>query len=369
MPVNQYPIFNLLLYILLIGVYIYPIYFKRRIVPHAKADAKLNFVFFFIAVTLFCTFGFPGDDFAGYANVFNSILRTGKNSHFEPVYVWLINNVTPIYYVWRFIVWGGATLLLLMGFRRLGLQSVSSYAAITVFYLTTLYFMRGNLGVSIMFYGLTFLLVPYRKIKGVGYFLGVLIICCSYFFHKSMLISLALLVPAFFITFNRKVMLCSWVLFPLAVYGISYALDYMMKNGLGASDMLISRYSQHYASTAHFEANWNGILFNTFQYGASFFTIYAVYRYNLATKLPYAMKFFFNYWYIWVYIALACNFQEIGGWYFPRFMYMSNLPWAVFMAYLYQSSKNTKYIRIITLWAAVGSLYMLCYSIYKSALI
>lgn len=363
---QTYPIFNLAVILLLAAIYVYPIFFKRGLKYRQYADSRLNFWFFFIVVTLFCTFAFSNGDFINYAMGFKTMVRTGESSHFEKVYVWLVNHITQIYIAWRMIIWGGATYITLLAFKRLGLKSIPSYAALTVCYLTTLYIMRGNLGVAVMLYGLTLLINPLKGKLHLSYVLGVALMLISYFFHKSMILSLALLVPALMVDFDRRKILLCILLYPVAYFVIGYLLEYMGSNGLDGADAQISSYSRHYAQTKQFVANANGLFGYLVTFGASFYTVYFAYKVNLVTKLPKGIKLFFNYWFLWVYMAAVCYPQAIGGWYFSRFMFMSNLPWAVFLAYVYGYYYNTKQLRILTIWAMMGALYPIMMAVYKS---
>jgi len=263
------------------------------------------------------------------------------------------------------IIWGAATYITLLSFKRLALPEIPSYAAITVCYLTTLYIMRGNLGVAVMFYGLTLCMVPIRGKRHLSYVLGALLMFLSYYFHKSMILSFALLVPAMMVNFDRKKILWSLLLYPVAYFVMGYLLEYLGEYGLEGVDAKISTYSQHYSQVKHFETNANGRIAEFFTYGAPLFTIYYAYKTNLVMALPSKIRLFFNYWYVWIYVAVVCYPQAIGGWYFSRFMYMSNLPWAVFMAYIYARYPNSKKIRILTVWALIGAIYPILYAVYK----
>lgn len=359
----SHPILNLIIMLLLGGVYVYPIFNKRGLIYRQHADSRLNFWFFLVLVSLFCTFSFSNGDFYNYQGAFLRTVRYGKSGHMEFVYDWLINHITHSYLVWRLIVWSIATYFTILSFKRLGLSSIPAYASLTLFYVTTLYIMRGNLGVAIMLYGLTFLLNPPKGKIGGATVLGLLLILVSYCFHKSMILSVALLFLAN-LNFTRTRIRWSLYLFPVSVIAMRYFLDYMVDNGLGADDEL-SIYAKHYAGVQQFISNANGWIANFFCYGPVYYTIYYTYRHNLLEKFPKPIKFFYNYWYVWVYIASVCAFQDVGGWYFSRFMYMSNMPWAVFMAYLYANTPNSKQMKLLTLWAYIGAVYPVLYSVYK----
>lgn len=366
MPVQlpSYPIFNLLTYLLLCAIYVLPLYKRKDISYHQRLSIGIHYKFFFIICTLFCVFAFSSGDFYGYYILFRKTVITHHSSHLEDVYIWLINNVTSVYITWRLIIWGGATILTLWSFRRYHMDAIPVFASITLFYITTLYIMRGNLGVSIMFLGITFLFSPKRSVKYIDILIGLFLIIVSYYFHKSMLLSLALLIPSLY-RLSKKTITFSLCLFPVAVILMKGILAYLGENGLEGTDETISNSAANYSTTEMFQANTMGMVRNFFVYFPSYLILIYAYRSNLMQKLPYKIRFFFNYWYIWIYIASVCAFQDVGGWYYSRFMYMSNLPLAVFMAYVFQHTKYSKTIKVIIFFSFLSGLYTLAYAYYQ----
>lgn len=366
MPVQlpSYPIFNLLTYLLLCVIYVWPIYRKKNQLPKQHLSDGLHSTFFFFSVSLFCVFGFTNGDFFNYYPVFRKTVIDHVSGHLEEPYVWIINHCTQDYLLWRFIVWGGATMFTMLSFKRMNLKTIPAFASITLYYITTLYIMRGNLGTGMMLFGLSLILYPIKRAKYIGYFIGIAIIIASYSFHKSMLLSLALLIPAMF-KIPKKLITLSFFLFPFAVGLMKLVLVYLGENGLEGADETISNSAMRYSNVAMFETNALGVLRNIINFVPICLILLLVYRSNFIRQFPYQIRLFFNYWYIWIYIACVCSFQEIGGWYFSRFMYMSQLPLAVFMAYIFQHSLNNRSLRLIIATSFISTLYTLAYAFYQ----
>ena len=361
----SYPIFNLIVYLYLSVYCVYPIYRKKGEYYRRKSFDWANFGFFFIIVSFFCVFAFSNGDFYNYYEVFRNTIKYGED-HFEEVYVWIIKNITGSYLLWRFIVWGSSVFLMLLTLKRLSLKEFPSFAAVTLYYLLTLYIMRGNLGISILFYGISFLLKPVAHSRMSSYLLGALLIIISYSFHKSMLLSLALL-PMGLINFNKTTLRISFLIFPIVVSIVRAALELMAIDGLAdiVNNNKLSRYAEIYANQEAFSYNIMGVIRNIFIYAAPYIILIRAYRKNYMDTMPRYIRFFFNYWYVWVYIASACAFQELGGWYYSRFMYMSNYPLCIVMAYLFSVEKSNRFMRFIILLTLLGGMYDLSYSIYK----
>ena len=113
-------LFNILLFFLMLypfpNVYRYGCEFRKRYTD------ILDYAVYGVLLILFCTFGYADNDFYHYEGLFKRICSTGLNVHLEPVYYWLIRNVTSNYLVWRFIVWSGTVILSLWTIKRLKLD-------------------------------------------------------------------------------------------------------------------------------------------------------------------------------------------------------------------------------------------------------
>lgn len=352
-----FKILNIAIFMLLSAVYVTKSY------NGTGRYKKGNGILFFTLITIFSVYGFTNADYFGYKSTFDKIVLTGRQIHIEDIYYWLITDITTCYSIWRFIIWGSAAIILLMTFKRLNLTNSASFGAITLFYLTTFYIMRGSLGVSIMAYGMTFLLKPVSS-KMLSYLTGILLIICSYFFHRSMLLSIALIPLAFF-KLKKSYLLISLSLIPVLIAIISTFLNYLMDNQLSSENKDFSASATHYASVGMFEINVFGYIRNLFVYTPTYIALYVVMT-KLYQSFPKYIRFFANYWYILVYIAVICSFQSTGGWFFSRFMYMSNLPFAIVMAYVFTNYKISNAIKTIIILGFIGNMYILLYSLYQS---
>ena len=360
----HYPFFNLIVFIILCMIYVKPIYSRNGLLYRQKHSEHFHQVLFCVTVILFSVFAFTAGDFYNYFTIFvrQRVLRYDR--HLEDVYVWLTNTFSLDYLMWRLVVWGPASVLMIVAFKRMRIKCIPAFASIAIFYLLTFYIMRGNLGTSIMLLGLAFIFFPGKRFKIFKISFGFLLIVCSYYFHKSMLLSLGLLIPALY-NLSKKELLISFCVFPFAVAAMKIVLMYLGNNGLDGTDEMISDSAQRYSQDEMFTFNIGGIIQNTFIYLPTYLVLVYAYTTNLMNRLPRSMRFFFNYWFIWVYMASVCAFQDTGGWFYSRFIYMSNLPLAVFMGYVFQHFKNSRVLKAIIISAVLGCLYVLLYSVYK----
>ena len=73
--------------------------------PHMVSLAKYRFALFLCVI--FCVFSFWGTDWFHYLEKFPMLL-SGEKGHMESIYVWIAQNLSPNYIIFRLIIWGGA---------------------------------------------------------------------------------------------------------------------------------------------------------------------------------------------------------------------------------------------------------------------
>lgn len=359
-------IFNILLFIFLSYIYVIPVYYKQNKLYRQKYSNEIIWTGLFIFVTLFCVFAYTSADFYHYRNLIGKMTITHKNKHFETIYYWLLCNINFTYFVWRFIVWGLATFLMIQSLKRLAIPARYSCCAVVLFYLTTIYVFRGSLGIAIMFYGITLLFNPIKTNHLFSYLLGLILIVISYYFHRSMPLLFAL-IPLSFIKPNKKIIILSILLFPVMVFVTGYILEYIILNGVNGMSDDFSNKAISYSKTDIFEINIKGYIRKLFIYGPVYLSLFYVTKKTVFEKnvMPLRIRFFYMFWYLMVYVATVCNFQSTGGWFFPRFMYMSNFPFAVVMAYIFDKYPINRFIKFIIIIGFLGCMYDLSYSMYS----
>lgn len=320
-----------------------------------------------IILILFCTFAFTNADFYYYKISYDN----GTFSQtVEPVYIWLKNHLSKNYYSWRLVVWGFSIIILFWTIQRLGLDKKTSCGIITLFYATTLYFQRASLGMSILFLGYSLIVRPTRY-KTISLLLGAVIIVISFFFHKTMLVPIAVLLLTIFNP-NKKAINLSLILFPLLVSIVTYALNNIgeIVPGLSFFDerMNFSNRLYHYFSMNQSVYNFNGIIRAIFRYTPDVLSL------GYATKLIAYDRLqvekyitpFFVFWYDMTYIAALFIFQDVSSFIFERFLMMSYIPRLIVLIYLYRNLKRTPLSRFILISALLSNVYDLSYTLYTT---
>ena len=99
---------------------------------------------------LFCLFSFWGTDWYGYLNYFTAV-KSGWEDRvpMEDVYIWLM-EVLPSYLLFRFIVWGGALLLLLKSVSNFEINKKLFLFLFCSIFLIWFTYARASLGMAMM---------------------------------------------------------------------------------------------------------------------------------------------------------------------------------------------------------------------------
>jgi hypothetical protein len=131
----------------------------------------------------------------------------------EDVYSWIAQNLAPNYLVFRTIIWGACLFLLKLTFDRFDIKKDLLWLMFSVFGAVWCSYARVSLAMCLMFYGLAVFFSPYKQ-KFLSYIIAITAISISYYFHKSALFGIIIVVLA---TIIRKVNRYTIILFILSI--------------------------------------------------------------------------------------------------------------------------------------------------------
>lgn len=367
---EAYPVLiNIFLFLLLLGPVIYVYKGKQMLVSHHIQQNNYNiYIWQTIITILFCVFGYADYDFYHYQDLYKVIIGYQSEEYMEPVYSWLALVLPENYYVWRFAVWGSATILGIWTLRRLDLMPKVTCCMFTLFYLNTIYFMRGSLGIAILFLGYSFIVKPINK-RSLSIIIGIALIVSSYFFHRTMLLTIAVLFLTPF-KLNKLFVIASLILYPLLVVYVTQFLQLISFGGI-ESDILLEGTNEKvlgYVNREAFKYNTNGIIRQVIQY-APILSALALVTWKIVFKkiaIPRYIYAFFIYWYVITYIAFIFFPQETASWIFIRFIKMGDFPMVIVLSWYYATrNKMTTSMRIILFLALLTCSFELSYRFYQ----
>ena len=202
---------------------------------YISSTGRKNFGIFLILI--FFVFAFWGSDWFHVADFYPQ-LQAGNKTHMEDVYVWIAQNIAPNYIVFRIIIWGLCLFLTKLIFDRLDVSKDLLWFMFVIFGVIWCSYARVSLSMCLMFYGFSLLFNPYKH-RLLSYVLGLMCICASYFFHKSALFGiLVILISICVRKFNKKTIFLLVLSIPLLFYVLkSFLIEYLLIDVGSEGDM------------------------------------------------------------------------------------------------------------------------------------
>ena len=326
-----------------------------------------------ICVYIFSIFGFYDTDFFHYKQIFDENLVERKaNLHLENIYLLLINFIDNSYILFRIIIWGGALSLFICTIKRLQLKLNTTIFFFICIFLIKFSYSRVALAISMLFYGISFFVIPNRN-KLFSYFLGMLLLILSFFLHKSAVFGLAILVLSILsIRLNKKIFLIFLLLFPIAIYlSNNYLYEYILNMFPESTDLLYVTTIQNYMHAAEKSYGVSGIILNTFQYT----TYYLIFLLCIITfikkiKLPYSINIYLISCFFIIFFSTICFFSKgvNTNTIAYRLMYFIMIPAPIFLSYYYNNGIYVRYIKITYCIGFFSIFFSLLYSFYISGI-
>lgn len=276
---------------------------------------------------------------------YGRILQSGMGlSHLEDFYLYLW-DIAQDYLLWRFIVWGACTILLILSIKRLGLNP---YFSSFIFIITEFYYfgtMRNMLGYMVLFYSIIIIFCPYsNKFKVFSWIFGALGIYASIFLHRSMYLYILLLVPAL-IPFGKRFIKISILFFPI-LYGFVFIMAkyFLIYWGAGDDDLNSAEFYVNGSMETTFMQTVNNII----RYSSYVYLLYIVIKEDSkrTVTLPYIFKLFTRFSFILIYLGSLFMGQETGGWLFLRFTGAGELLFMFVIMYFFYRYPRTRGVKI-----------------------
>ena len=318
-------------YTLFWGVYVLAFLYSLRKMFYSPR----RFILFFI---LFAIFYCIGDDYFSYRDwVFGSNFEFW---HKEYVYVFIIYLCRSLpfsypYEIFRFIVWGGAVFIAYYTFRMYRTLLIPGMVLLLlfVFYSNVFCYARASLAMAVFFLGLAILLTS----KGCSMtILGIVIAISSVFFHREMLVGVAVL-PSLFIPLEKKenaclsvfllvyVILCISLVIPLVDF------DFEVFNAIFDDDDLSNKL-EDFSNKEQGSFRISTLI----KYLNYFYPFYLITVLFWKIKVPHSVVGFYRITYSILLISVA--FMIIFGLrsvYTYRIMYISMIPLSILTGFCY----------------------------------
>lgn len=326
---------------------------------------KSSYSFLFLMVVLYTTFGFSEADTYHYHNLYDQMLKFGHAIHVEEFYFWLIRILPHNYYIWRFVVWGLATLLTIATFKRFNLNAHVVGFVFPMILLQEFVVTRGALGIALFLFSASFLIKP-GKYKLISFLFGVIGSVCALSLHHSLplfvLISLFALIPL-----NKVIIIALIILYPILRLVVIPFIFSIIESGLLSSNT--EDFATLYLESEKNISNINGIIRLIIEYLPRFlifFILVKEYIFSRVKELPKYFKLLFQYSFLLFYVALLCFGQETSSFIASRTIHMMCFPLTIVLSYHLSINNNRTYLLQLTMALFIfANLFTFLYTIYK----
>lgn len=254
------------------------------------------------------------------------------------------------------IVWGGATLVVLLAIKVLKIHVTLFLFIVFVVYIDIFSYARATLAMAVYFLGIAVLFIKKEKYKS---YLGLVIIGMSYIFHHSILIAIAALF-AIFIPINKRNIKSYLISSPIIFILIAFFIKLFVFGGIINIPDMEDRVDTYVNMTAS-ERNINGIIQDVIMYMLFFYPFVIIThllyfkKNSIAIKNEVVFKF---YKIILILVVLSLSFLTVGlgnTVFTYRILYMTFLPIAFIITWLYCNKILKK--RQLKLMLLFGILY------------
>lgn len=324
-----------------------------------------------IMIFIFMEFSFWGSDWFHLSEQYQDIMKS--QAPMESIYFWIANNLSPNDYLqFRFIIWGGSTSLFLITIKRLKLKF-----DVTIFFFVSCWliwfsFGRFSLALSLACFSLTLIYKPIKP-KIISYFLGGILLWYSYYFHRSALFVIFIIILTILSgIFSRKFM----IIFLISIVFWAYiSLDTIYTwfiNLLLSYDDLsttVERGQMYMESDDYISGT--GYLIGQILEKAPYYLLSFSCLKSKNIKIPKHILVFIRLLLFIVlfassfYILFNFNMQAI----YDRFMKYALVPAAIVFSYFYSTGFMIKWHRFVFLIALFGVIYQMTYMLYCSVVL
>lgn len=366
----QFELYFLNFVLLLLLLYWFkPVYYGKIAFLSKRSNSTKQFIYYGVVLLTLSVFGFYDLDFYSYFNAFILYRNGGKSEAMEPIYQCLI-EVIPNYFLWRLLIWGVSLILMCKTIKRLQLNAETTLIFVTLLYVFSFYKLRNTLGFSIFFWGIALFQTPRESIKTLEQFIGICLVGLSYFFHKSMVLTIVMLIPCV-LSFSKLQVTCLLFAWPFFITVVTFLLNYITTINISefSDDMnFISKAVSYASAQGDSDANLFGIIQSSLMHVSVllpllYITLELVYR---RVPIPKRLIVFYKLWFISTYVAYLFAMQEASRWLLIRIHTMGIFPMCIILGWYFSTHKRNKPQKAIMLFALVSYLYGVFYGIYRA---
>lgn len=355
---------RILVYFLLFGLSFVSLV---RQLPNRRLSRSTVFFASFLAFLL-SVFPVWSGDYHHIAAVYDQ-LAMGFSTNLEDVYVYVAQRIVRNYLQFRVLLWGTGFFLILFTFKRLHIKFETALLFYIAVSLLTYSYARVSIAMAIMFYGLAVVVTSPIRSKFLSCFGGVLLIGLSFYFHKSALFGIVVVLMSLLL-FN----LDRWkfVLFSVGyIFLISITSSYLTEFlSLDSEETMLNvdnarRYMEASTSVGGLGERIQNILIRSNFYLVVFIIIKTIFN-KTFNSFPSDIKVFSTVTILIVASATIFAFDMGYNTYviYYRFLNFAIIPMIIVLSYCLNNNVEKKLSLLSLCLGLTASSYTIMYSLY-----
>ncbi len=346
---------------------------------------RYNFrlILLFCGMLLFSLTSFVDEDFFHYHELmseYRGYVIDDEDVGIEAIYQYLIQFVDGNYVLFRLAVWGSALIAIVFAARRFNANVYHTLFVIFAGFILIFSYARATLAMAVFTLGVTMVCAASemdKKMKNLRIILGLLVLICSFYFHRSMLPVIAVAICWVLIPYKEWLAKHSLWLFPILVAIFSFVITTAFEelavlanswndDGSGTLDKM-----EHYRTMTSAKSNINGYITLVLKYSSfyvPFFVISNLFRSERTLQTD-DKRGLWLYIVVFLMMALSTSFLFVNfdsSVLFYRYIYMTFMPLSLLVVHLKNNRvlKSSQYLWLVAL-LVINTLLQLFGAVYS----
>ena len=365
---NIYYFYNGQLALICFFIYILMLIHSRGVFCNQKKfSSKYRIIFIYLSV--YSILGFLEWDTYHYAWLYDQMRLSSTKIHVEDFYFWLLKFLPENFLLWRSVIWGTASVFMILSAKLLKLNSYTFCLASALIFIGQLTVTRGGLGLSLMMFCLVFFFQKKDLPRIFRFILSAFGLYLCIYLHSSMFIFIVLLFLALAFPFNKKTVYLSLFMFPILYMFIIGFINSFLESGTLSSEQesFITTYNDGDKSEFNLLGTILVFLQNSSLILLMLFMIKKfVYEHITDNRILFIL---FKYSYILIYLSLLFSGQNTSSWISSRLFHAATFSIVLTLPVCLDNSVSRKGIlfkRLVIALLLFISMWNQLYFIYKN---
>lgn len=343
---------------------LYPVYLKQEL-------PTWRLYFGILCIYIFCIFAFTDTDWFHYQELFVNIKSySDYQNHLEDIYIFLIKDICPNYFLFRMIVWGSALLCFHVTFKLLGIKASYAYFILGICFPIIFAYARVSLAIALQVLGMVLTSQFKENHKMLPFFFGLALIVVSFFFHKSAIIGIASILFCFALGETNA---NSWFYILLGsilcIIVLTVAIPSLTEIRMTGDSEFAQNSHKYFAREQKSIIKGIGAIISlVLEKSAFFISAFLSYKILSNYKVPYGIELLAKYTLYTVLLASFFYFDYGAHTHilFNRVLRFAIIPTTLLLAYNHEHGLYPRLTKSIFYAAAMNTAYRLLYTLYIS---